>query len=283
LRVLVEREYGRQVALRALIALAVFPSSLFLAAAYAESLFLLLSLATFLALRRQRWLTAGVFTALATLTRPVGILLLAPLAVEIGMAYKPQTAQILAGHVSWKGASLVRTLRGVLPRIVGALALPVLALGGYFAYLAIHFNSFFAATNAEAAGWGRYLSWPWDGLMRATGALVTARGPFQIHAFLDIVFPLAFIGLAIAMLRCLPPSYTAYAATTLALVLLTPIHAADWAALHSNTRFMVVVFPLFMFIGRWQLRPRLRVALVSAAIWLLAILTASFVNGSWVA
>ncbi|MFI5275112.1 MAG: mannosyltransferase family protein, partial [Ktedonobacterales bacterium] len=83
LRVLAERELGRAAARRALLALAVFPTALFLTAAYAESLFLLLSLAAFLALRAHRWPLTGALIALAALTRPVGILLLAAVAAEL--------------------------------------------------------------------------------------------------------------------------------------------------------------------------------------------------------
>lgn len=293
LRVLAERELGCDAARRALLALAVFPTALFLVAAYAESLFLLLSLGAFLALRSHRWPLTGALIALATLTRPVGILLLAAVAAEVWV-----TSPRLRSAVTHPRAFLT-SLRATpsssasdttaLPsistmlRFCAALLLPILALAGYFTYLALRFGSFFTATHAEAGGWGRYLSWPWDGFARATAALFTIRGPMEVHAFLDIVFTLLFIGLTIAMLRALPPAYVAYTVATLVLVLLTPIHFADWAALHSNSRFLLVVFPLFLLIGKWRLRRSTAIALVLASLWLLAVFTLSFVNGSWVA
>jgi hypothetical protein len=288
LRVLAERELGLPAARRALVALAVFPTALFLAAAYAESLLLLLSLSAFLALRAHRWAIAGVLIALATLTRPVGILLLAALAAEVwasssrlrGVVFQPLA---LRSRLS----STLRVLRSPsvssVLTICSACALPVLALAGYFAFLAARYGSFFAATHAEADGWGRYLSWPWDGFARDAGALFSVGGPKEVFAFLDIVFTLLFVGLTVAMLRRLPAPYVAYTAATLVLVLLTPIHLEDWAALHSNTRFMVVVFPLFLLIGSWQPRRAVQLALLLASLWLLAVFTLSFVNGSWVA
>jgi hypothetical protein len=288
LRVLAERELSRSAARRALVALAVFPTALFLAAAYAESLLLLLSLGAFLALRTHRWAIAGVLIALATLTRPVGILLLAAVAAELWSSSPDLRAAVFQPRaLHSRLSSTLRVLRSSFVssvlKICSALALPVLALAGYFAFLAVRVGSFFAATRAEADGWGRYLSWPWDGFTRAAGALFTAGGPKQVHAFLDIVFTLLFVGLTVAMLRRLPAPYVAYTAATLILVLLTPIHAADWAALHSNTRFMVVVFPLFLLIGSWQPRRAVSIALLLASLWLLAVFTCSFVNGSWVA
>lgn len=51
-RLLAERELGRAAAQRTLLYLAVFPTAFFFAASYTESLFLLLSVGTFLCLRR---------------------------------------------------------------------------------------------------------------------------------------------------------------------------------------------------------------------------------------
>lgn len=70
LRALVEREESAAVARRSLLYLAVFPTAFFLLAAYAESLFLLWSVACFLALRRQRnaLIIGASLTMLALLT-----------------------------------------------------------------------------------------------------------------------------------------------------------------------------------------------------------------------
>ncbi len=308
LRALAERELGRESARRALIALAVFPTALFLAAAYAESLFLLLSLGAFLALRAHRWPLVGLLIALATLTRPVGILLLAAVAAEAWSTSPSLRSAVMHPMSSLRTLSPLRSTpstsvpSGLEPstsasvssvssvvKFCSALLLPILALAGYFTFLDARFGSFFAATHAESNGWGRYLSWPWDGLARASGAIFTVRGPTEVHAFLDIIFTLLFIWLTAAMLRVLPPAYVAYTIATLALVLLTPLHTldslrpADWAALHSNSRFMLAVFPLFLLIGRWRPRRGVGLVVLLASLWLLAVFTLSFVNGSWVA
>jgi len=73
---------GRRAAYAACAGLIVFPMSLFLSAVYAESLFLLLSLACFHSVRHARFAPAAAFGALATVTRPAGILLTLPLAWE---------------------------------------------------------------------------------------------------------------------------------------------------------------------------------------------------------
>lgn len=56
-------------------ALLFFPTSFFLVGLYTESLFILLSLAFFLALKKERYLLASLFAGLASSTRIVGIFL----------------------------------------------------------------------------------------------------------------------------------------------------------------------------------------------------------------
>ena len=73
---LAARWLGDDGAARAVLYLAVFPTSLFLGAVYSESLYLALALAAFLLAERGRFVGAGAAAGLAMLTRPVGIALL---------------------------------------------------------------------------------------------------------------------------------------------------------------------------------------------------------------
>lgn len=75
-------------ATQALWYLLLFPTALFFALMYSESLFLLLSALTFFFLRKQRWFWCGVFGMLAALTRPVGVLLFIPAVIELVSAYR---------------------------------------------------------------------------------------------------------------------------------------------------------------------------------------------------
>jgi len=67
------RSYGP--ALKTITLLLLFPTAFFFVAAYQESLFLLLTIASFLSFRRDKLLHAGLFGGLAALTRPQGLLL----------------------------------------------------------------------------------------------------------------------------------------------------------------------------------------------------------------
>ena len=178
LRVLVEREYGRVVARRALLYLAIFPLSFFLAAAYSESLFLLLSLATFLALSERRWLLVGVLAALTTLTRPVGILLLVPIIYQSTIAPRLRNRQS-----EEEGAVVLGAVASERPRppgidIILAILLPILALVGFNLALAPRFGTLTPSTERRSVGWGRRLSWPWDGVIRTGRVLIVGpAGP----------------------------------------------------------------------------------------------------------
>jgi Mannosyltransferase (PIG-V) len=269
LRVLIEREAGRELARRTLLLLAIFPTALYLAAAYTESLFLLLSVAAFLALRERRYLMAGVLAALATLTRPVGILLLVPLA--------------------WQCAAQVRErglpdVRGML-RMAAALGLPIAALGGFWLYLAARFGSLTVMLQAQAGTWGKHLTWPWVGLAQAFAALGPATTLIRMHILLDIGFTLLFAALALFAMGRLPPPYGLYALANASLVILTPAQRAGytWAALASNGRYLLVVFPCLWVLALWCRRRAVRIPLVVLSLALFALLTAMFANGAWVA
>lgn len=58
-----------------------FPTSFFFVSAYSESLFFALTSAVLLLMKRKQWLLAGVFAALASATRLVGVFLIFPLLV----------------------------------------------------------------------------------------------------------------------------------------------------------------------------------------------------------
>ena len=75
---LLEHEYDRSVARRAIFYVSIFPSAVFFSAVYTESLFFMLTVASFYYLRSHRWWLAGTFGFFAALTRVEGVLLAVP-------------------------------------------------------------------------------------------------------------------------------------------------------------------------------------------------------------
>jgi hypothetical protein len=301
LRILVERTHGRTVSRRALLYLAIFPLSFFLAAAYAESLFLLLSLATFLALSERHWTLAGILAALSTLTRPVGILLLVPIIYEATIA--PRLAKNRARLEDPRlGADGCEREWPSWRDIAVTILLPIVALVGFNLILAPRFGTLTSTTSAEVVGWGRRLSWPGDGVGRTVQALI--QGPvgaplsvgteflWRVIVALDIFWTVLLAVLALASLwrwksvRPLPLSYGLYAVTTAVLVLATPMDKPgfDWAALASNGRFLLVVFPSYLVAAVWgEKHIWLHRLIVGVSLVLFLLLATAFITGSFVA
>ena len=264
LRALVERELGHAAAVRALVYLVAFPTAFFLIAPYTESLFLLFSAACFVALRRHRWLAAGLCAALAALTRPFGVLLVAPILVELLLTWRAATGA--AGHDGRdSGARLMR-----LTPAFGALALPVLAIAGFILWLRPRIGSTSPMQSELATGWGRDLTAPGVGYLRDAAALFAATNSLEVaHILLDTAFTTLLIALTVALWRRLPPAYIAYSWVSTALILMTPSHG--WTALASNMRFMLVIFPLFMLLGQWGRRPWAHALILACSLSLLAL------------
>ena len=161
--------------------------------------------------------------------------------------------------------------------------------------LAPRFGALLPSTVAQSSFWGRRLSWPWDGVLRAGYAVL--HSPFGLHAALDIVWTLLFAVLALASFRPfgpfrsrdgsrLPVSYALYALATVVLILLTPMHIprSDWAALASNGRFMLVVFPLFLLLARsGSERPWVHRVILATSLIFGLLLSLIWIHGGFVA
>lgn len=276
LRVLVEREWGAAVAQRTTLYLALFPTAFFFALGYTESLFLLLSVAAFLALRQHRWILAGLFAALATLARSQGILLVLPIAIEF---YTSQIhPRLRAAERSWPSwRSLLAVFLGIL--------LPVAAYAGFTLYLATRFGTFFAASRAEAGFWGKDLSVPFVGFARIGNALLRlgpAPNVYQAHILIDIAFGVALIALAGVAWRARQPlPYIVYTVATILVLFSLPGH--NWLALASIGRYMLVVFPVFVVLGQWGRYRSVERWLLVASVPLLAFFTLIFLSAGWIA
>jgi hypothetical protein len=270
---LAELELGHRAADATVLLLAFAPLSFFFTAIYTESLFLLLSVGSVLAARRERWALAGVLGGLATLTRVTGILLIVPLAIMRLHGRRQLDRQLL-----W-------TL------------FPLAALGTYLAILAVNGFSWLAPFRAEAF-WGRVNAGPIVGIASALVTAVKAGagiihngqplfrptygGPLTPDA--ETILLLCVLAIAIAFLvscfRRLPVAYAAYAAAALVMCVSSP---AFGQPLFSLDRLVLTIFPLWMAAGAWIAKRRLeRVAVVAGSI-LLVFYTLYFARGAFIA
>jgi Gpi18-like mannosyltransferase len=255
-----------QVARRTLLYLCIFPTALFFFAAYNESLFLLLTSSTLLALRHQRWWLAGILGCFSVLTRSAGLLLGAIYLYELWL-HRAQVRQ------SWQ-----TLLSSLFPLLLLPLGLVLFCLycwqlsGDPIAFATVQIH------------WARQLSWPWQGIWQNLFELFWNQpfGSFnQVHILLDLAATLGFILLIFLGRKLIPPSFTLWGALLLFYILLSP---SVWQhdALISNQRFVLEVFPAFITLALLgQRHPRFHQVLLWVFPALLATLSLLFVMGQW--
>lgn len=263
-------ELGARDARATVLLVAFFPTAFFFSAVYSESLFLLVSVGAFLAARSGRWAWAGLLGGLAALTRNSGVLLLVPLVLLF--LYGPRADRLATGFRPpdtasgvLRATSQLRPRHPLTPQILW-LALVPLGLALYLGWSAIALGDALAPYHAQAL-WLRHF----EPLGAATGGVRAAAlglrqlvhgspepryfgeslgDPFQVAA--DSLMLLGFLVFAVVAcvgaLRRLPFAYGAYAGVALAMTLSYPLDAQP---LMSLPRYMVVLFPLHMWLARW--------------------------------
>jgi hypothetical protein len=211
---------GTGVADRSLWILSLWPAAFVLTMGYAEALFLLLSIAAFLAWRRERWWWSIVPAFLAGACRPVGVLLAVPALVE---AWR-----------WWHGGGRLR-LEPVAARLAGILAAPAGA-AIYLGWVASQRGGSFLEPYRVQLGGGHRgsLSDPlvtlWhDGVDLAHGQHVGTG----LHAPFVVIFLLLSVYLLVRM----PTSYGWYAVVTMAVAVTA--HNLD-----GFERYGLACFPL---------------------------------------
>lgn len=271
-RLAVER-LGESAAQRALVYLALFPAALFLQAVYAESLFLCLTLAVFLAAERGRWAPAGALLGLALLTRPTGLALVPPLLL-----------------LAWRSGARLRAFGSLLLAPILFLAFPIVLheqLGSATAFL--HAERFWHRTVSPFGPLGgiwRALRAAWAGVLQLTVGSPqhwywTPINPARTAALnLEyLAYLVLFCFLTVVAWRAIGAAYGLFAVSSLALALTTP---SDLYPLLSLPRLGVVVFPLFLALATLTSRERAHVAVVGASSILLGVSVAGWATWQWV-
>lgn len=247
LRGLVARRLGEAVALRSVLYLAVFPTSLFLGAVYGESLFLALALATFALAERGRLGWAAVAAGLALLTRAQGAALVPALVL-----------------LAWRTERPARAL--------GLAALPVAMFAAYPVALEAWLGHGLAFVDAQRL-WERSLAplGPLGGLVQAVG-----EG--------DVVGPLlalAMLALAVLAWRVLGAPYGVYAVVALALPMALP--SERLGGLYSFPRLALAAFPCLVALAVLGRNRRVHVAVVAVLSAGLAVYVVRWALWYWVA
>lgn len=283
---------GGRAARLAVMLTAFAPMAFFFSADYSEALYLALSVGLFWGARNGRWALVGVLGALAGATRSAGLVLALPaLAIYL---YGPREDR-LPDFVAHRLRPRYRLRRDAL--WLGLLPAGVVAFG---VGLALSGGDALAPLHAQDV-WGRHFAGPyvgvWDGIRAAfEGARqllsfqrhhlyfpIAAGSPFVNagHNLMLLAFLLAAAPAVVGVLRILPLAYGAYVLAALALPLSYPVTAQP---LMSLPRFLVVLFPLNIWLAAWLAgRPRAAKAALVLSALLMACFAAQFATWHWVA
>lgn len=232
-------------AMRSVAYVFLFPTTIFLSAAYAESLFLALAVLSALEAERARWWRSGAYAALAALTRPFGAIAVLPLAFAL-----------------WRS-------RGSTSRAAfAAIALAPLAFAAWSAYVWRISGDPLGVLHVYAA-WGSAPRSP-------LGAFADLFDP-ATYGFPWLVLGLfvLFVVLVGLSWRLTGPGLGAYA-TSVLLVL------AASGSLTSSMRYELAIFPAFIVLGAATRSRPLRLAWVLASASLAVVFTAMFALFLWV-
>jgi hypothetical protein len=263
---LTAREMSPEIARRATLYLAVFPTAFFFMAPYSESLFLVLVLLTFWWARGGRWALAALAAFLAALTRNLGLLLAIPLAVE--------------GWLQWREAR--REHRSSRAQLAGLGAGAAAAVGTltYLWFWYVKAGDWLAPLHQET-NWERELQNPLVTLAKGTHEALRWIGiyPGGYH-LMDwlIVVPLLIVGIFVFVR--LRPTYGIYVWASL----LAPLSFIfSGRPLMSLPRFALPLFPLYWTLARWtkDRSGRHELVLVCSA-GMLTVLLVLFVNWFYV-
>lgn len=262
---LVEHQYNRHVAQRAIFYVSIFPTAIFFSAVYTESLFFALTVASFYYIRERRWVLAGIVGFFAALTRVEGVLLTVPFAIEWFVAVRQAS---LPDLVRWPQERLIRPAVG--------LALIPLGLATYMAYLWVLRGDPLYFSHVQVH-WGRHFAMPWVSVTRSVYAVIFTHSPLiLVEQALELAFTALMVGVLLFGFRRLRPSYTAY----MALSILVPMSTSS---LMSMPRFALVLFPMFVVLALWGERHPVNNAIVAFSLPLLGLFTVLFANWYWVA
>jgi hypothetical protein len=237
--------YDKGVANRAIFYVAAFPASYFFSLPWTSALLLLLSVSSFLAAKRGAWPLAGICAGLASATHYRGAFLFPALLIFYWQCHRPFK---LRANILW----LLLAPAGLL------------VFMGYLYAITGNAVAFADAQAVWKVRWGFFLQ-----------PLVTfIISPFELSAgwnFRLLNFAAAATALAcgVAWIRRQEWAWAFY-------ILISVITPLSTVTLEGHTRYMAVVFPLFVMLAIWGRSPLIDQTIRTVFLVMLTLMTAFF-------
>jgi len=250
---LVELDYPKDLAQRAVWFLFIFPTSYFLHIGYTESLFLMLALSCVFAARKQRWLLAGLFGALTCLTRANGLVLVPVLVVE--SAHQYWITRRWQWQWLWIG----------------------IAAFGFAGYLVLNKHvtgDAFAFTSLMQRFFSKSLSPPWAGIDNAIGSMSRAPAEAEMIGTQEVLFIVLGFACTVVSWIKLRPAYSVWMTGNWLLFV-------SVSFVLSVPRYTLTMFPIYILFSMLAAR---RVWLAVITFWsmlYLSFFASLFTWGHW--
>ena len=245
-----------QIARRAVIYLAWFPTAIFLLATYTESLYLLAAMFSLHLATQERWLGAGFWGGIAALTRLPGLLIVLPLAYLAWISYRRT-----GNYFPWASVGLTMAGAAIFPMYVW-LALRLPPWTPWFVH------------SARAKGGIAFLG---ANVFATVRRIITDN--FLLTDVTDLILLSVFLVSTIFIWQRLSRVYFIYQATLLALLLMV---MNGMQPLQSAARYVLVLFPSFIVFGIWGQNPWLNRAILYTSIFGLFLLSGQFAIWGWI-
>jgi len=214
---------------RATLYLLSFPTAFFIFAAYTESLFFLGAILCLFYLRQEKWIPAGLWGAIAALSRLPGALIVVP-----------------AAYAAWIAWRKTRDLRPWLaPVLISAGA----AIFPFYAWLGLGLSPLAPLTTQTSRFHGGLTVPGWNIIMSVKQIWL---GIYPVTNSLDLFFTLLFIVGTVAVIKKMPRLYSVFTLSFMALYL---FRIAAIYPLLSNSRYVLALFPVFMLASKWGEKP----------------------------
>jgi hypothetical protein len=247
--------------------IASFPTAFFFTAAYTESLFLLLSIAAVYAAHQRHWGWAVICGTLCAATRSFGVFIWLVVMQE-WLAMHAWTVGTIREPDTWQ--KLVTALKTDFHTFIMICLIPF-GLFIYMIYLTINFGDPFAFWTTQI-GWGRTSIGPIATILRDINFVIAGNLPY--FTYLNILAFFVVLGLCIPIGKQLGAGYALYCL----LSILLPVFSST----ESMIRYILVLFPVFMVLGRWGRQVWVDRMWRIICLPFLALFTALFVKGVFI-
>ncbi len=256
--------YGKQIAKISILILLSFPTAFYFGSVYSESLFLLLTVLTFWFVKKDNFIVAGIFAALASATKIQGVLLLVFLIIELISKYKEG----------------IKKLRNEIVRDILGIILAPSGLIFYMIYLKNLTGNYFYFLTSQPAFGAERSSIPMVLLPQVIYRyfkIIFTVNPLSLpffNAFMELSLSIVVITLLIIAFKKMRFSYWLFSFLVVVLPTLT-------GTLSSMPRYVLLVFMLIPFIAE-KFKKRTKYIIIVQSV-LQIILLGLFVRGYWVA